>query len=249
MQPIRSIITPRIILRIMSIDSISFRSLMHLLQLSDSALPVGGFSFSNTLESAVAQGLVVDDVGLESYVAEAVRAMALSDGVAALYARRRMAEGYRADVVEADNRLICSRLSDEARQMSQRMGRKLAELAVEMIDDEAVRWWRDSIESGITAGTYAATLGVVAALCHIGGREMFCSLCYGTASMMLGAALRTMRTTHLSTQKILFRLADKIGDLYLEAEAIEPSQMNSFTPQLDIMASLHEKGDRRMFMN
>ncbi len=233
----------------MSIDRADFPSIMHLLQLSDSALPVGGFSFSNTLESAIAHGIVVDEDSLECYVNEALRQAALSDGVTALYVRRRAVEGCRDDIIEADKILIRSKLNDEARQMSLRMGRKLSELGLALLDKEEIRWWKESITQGRTAGTYAATQGLMAALCGIGGRELFCSLCYGVASMMLGAALRTMRTTHFATGRILFRIGDQIGDLYLEADQMTPQQMNVFTPQMDILAALHEKGNRRLFMN
>ena len=42
-------------------------TLSHLMQLCDSALPVGGFSFSCALESAVAQGVVRDEATLEEF--------------------------------------------------------------------------------------------------------------------------------------------------------------------------------------
>lgn len=231
----------------------SFHSLMHLLQLSDSALPVGAFSFSNTLESATAHALVSDEDSLECYVTESVRAVAMTDGIAALHARRRAIEGIKADIIAADQALMRSKLNDEARLLSQRMGRKLTELALTLIEartnEGLLHWWHEAISQGHTAGTYAATQGIVAALCGIDGRGLFCSICYGSASMMLGAALRTMRTTHLTTQRILFDIGYTIGDLYAEACTMSPEQMNAFTPQMDIMAALHEKGDRRLFMN
>jgi urease accessory protein len=40
--------------------------LLHLLQFGDSALPVGGFSFSNGLESAIQQNIVHDADSLRS---------------------------------------------------------------------------------------------------------------------------------------------------------------------------------------
>ena len=37
--------------------------------------------------------------------------------------------------------------------------------------------------------------------------------------------------------------------LYDEASQMELKDMNAFFPELDILASLHEKGNMRMFMN
>ena len=53
--------------------------LMHLFQLTDSACPVGTFSFSNGLESAAAEGLVYDAATLEAFVGEVVRLSAFTD--------------------------------------------------------------------------------------------------------------------------------------------------------------------------
>ena len=62
----------------------NLRQIVHLLQLSDSALPVGAFSFSNTLESAIEWGVVSDAPSLEEFTRQVVRQSAFSDGVAAL---------------------------------------------------------------------------------------------------------------------------------------------------------------------
>ena len=44
--------------------------LLRLAEFSDSAFPVGAFSFSNGLETAVAEGLVHDAVTLEAFTEE-----------------------------------------------------------------------------------------------------------------------------------------------------------------------------------
>ncbi len=67
--------------------------------------------------------------------------------------------------------------------------------------------------------------------------------------MVLSAALRCVRVSHYETQKILFDLSEDAGVLYDEASQMELKDMNAFFPELDILASLHEKGNMRMFMN
>ena len=72
---------------------------------------------------------------------------------------------------------------------------------------------------------------------------------YGTASMMLNAALRLMRLTHHSTQQIIYRLAESIDLLYEESARLGIEDMYSFAPQIDLLSALHERGRSRMFMN
>lgn len=223
--------------------------MLHLLQLSDTALPVGAFSFSNTLESAADAEVVKGYESLEQYTREVVRTAAFTDGVAALTAWQAAKQDDYGMITEADKLLFCSKPNDEARLMSQRMGRKLAELMTPLLREEFIERWNDDIRHHAIGGSYAVTLALVARACRIERQELFCSICYGAASITLGAALRTMRTTHFTTQSILFRMAEFIEPLYDEAATMTLDEMNSFAPQCDIMAALHEKGSRRLFMN
>ena len=109
--------------------------------------------------------------------------------------------------------------------------------------------WLAMIRSGEASGTFAVTQGVVFAASGVGQRELFSSMLYGTASMMLNASLRLMRLTHHSTQQILYRLAESIDLLYEESARLGIEDMYSFAPQIDLLSALHERGRSRMFMN
>ena len=69
-------------------------TVMRLLEFTDSAFPVGTFSFSNGLETAAEEGLVHDAATLEQYTQDIVRQAAFTDGVAALHAFRGYNLGY-----------------------------------------------------------------------------------------------------------------------------------------------------------
>lgn len=233
----------------MSINRLPTATLVRLLQLSDSALPVGTFSFSNTLESAVEWGIVSDNVSLEQYCTAVVRTTAFTDAIAALHVHRAYIDQDYARIIDADSALLRTKLNDEARQMTQRMGRKLTELSVALHDDNILGKWHDDIRKGAAGGTYAATQGIIMAICGISRQELFGSICYGAANIILSAALRCMRTSYIATQRILWNIASEIEQLYIEAADKGIDEMNTFSPECDIMASLHEKGDRRLFMN
>lgn len=231
----------------------SIRSLLLVMQFADSALPIGGFSFSGGLESAAAHGVVHDAGSLEKLLNRVVRQAAFLDGVAALAAHRSVERGAWAEAFEADRRLGLFKVGDENRRMSLRMGRKLCEL-IAAIDPHApfLNWVEaldgDSGQQRIE-GHYAPTLGALYATLGLDRKALFATLCYGLASQVTGAALRLLRIDHRTVRGLLFRLGPAIEALYAEVEPLRLNEMQQFSPELEILASLHECGLQRMFMN
>lgn len=231
-------------------DKVSpFIKAMRMLQFTDSTFPVGTFSFSNALETAGYENLVKDAETLKEFVWSQALQGAYTDGVAAVHAHRAAKRGDYEGVANADLTLMLCKMNAEARLMLQRMGKKLAELASEMLPSEIIARWLAGIKSGDVPGTYPVGQGIVFAAAGVGEREMFCAHQYGVINMVLSAALRLVRVSHYDTQKILFELSERVEGLYDEVSGMQLSDINAFFPQLDILASLHEKGNMRMFMN
>ena len=222
---------------------------MRLLQFTDSQFPVGTFSFSNGLETASFEGIVKDAKTLEDFTRSQSHQGAYSDGVAAIHAYRAYKAKDYDKCKEIDKYLYAFKMNDEARQMATRMGKKLAELGVRLYSDKFVKGWLDEITKGETPGMYPVAQGIMFAIAGISEKDLFCSHQYGVINMVLGAALRCVKVSHYDTQQILETLSDDIERLYDEASKMELSDMNAFYPELDILASLHEKGNMRMFMN
>lgn len=224
--------------------------IMHLLQFTDSTFPVGTFSFSNGLETATYEGIVTDAKSLESHTRSVALQAAYSDGVAALLAYRAARGGNYDDIVAADKEIMLFKMNDEARMMLQRMGKKLAELGVRLFDDsDLFRRWLADISAGKTPGSYPIAQGIAFALAGLSEQDLYASHQYGVINMVLSAALRCVRVSHYDTQEILFRLSKETEALYEKARVMTFEDMNSFVPEMDIFASLHEKGKMRMFMN
>lgn len=224
-------------------------SLFHLLQYSDATFPVGTFSFSNGLETASYEKIVHDAATLEQYARSAARQAAFSDGIAALTAYRACKSGDYDALKDIDSKLMLFKMNDEARLMLKRMGKKLAELASRIFESDFLKRWLADIESEATPGLYPVAQGIVFALSDLGEEDLYVSHQYGVINMILGAALRCVRVSHYDTQEILFRLASETPDLYAEAREMTFGDMNCFVPEMDILASLHEKGTLRMFMS
>lgn len=223
--------------------------IMHLMQFTDSTFPIGTFSFSNGLETASHLGIVHDADTLEQYTRSVALQAAFSDGVATLLAYRAVKADDYESLLRIDHDIMLFKMNAEARMMQQRMGKKFAELGVKLFKDSYFDKWLNDINTGSTPGAYPVAQGIAFAIAGLSEEDLFASHQYGVINMVLSAALRCVRVSHYDTQIILFKLSQEIPTLYDRAKTMRYQDMNSFVPEMDIFASMHEKGQMRMFMN
>jgi urease accessory protein len=227
----------------------SIARMMRVLQFGDSLLPVGSFSFSNALESAVQEGVVRDAATLSEFVTASARRAATSDGIALLEAHRAAREPDIERIVRADRAVFERKLGEEARTMTVRIGRKLAEVGTVAVDAPLLALWLDRVRDGITPGTHPVGLGVLFAELGSPETDAFAVHQYGVAMGMLSAALRLMRIDHRQVQVILSAVNGTVADDYAVVCQASLSDMAGFTPMADILAAIHVRSHVRMFMN
>ena len=230
-------------------SGLSINRAMRMMQFSDSMFPVGSFSFSNGLESAVAQGIVTGGPSLREFVLSAAHQGATCDGIAVLAAHRAAAAGDFSAILAADHAVIERKLNEEALTMSTRMGKKLAELGGRLAGETLFNKWLAAIASGETPGTYPVGLGIAFAEMGSPEEDAFTVNQYGVAMTLLGAALRIVRVDHLATQEILFEVNQTAGHEYAAVRDYGLDDMSNFAPMIDILAAVHVKAHVRMFMN
>jgi urease accessory protein len=221
-----------------------------LLQMSDSAFPVGSFSFSCGLETAASQNIVHSTHTLEQYTLTALRQSAYTDGIAAITAYRAALVGNYGVIASADHALTGCKMNSENRLMLERMGKKAAELGVRLFSNNGLlKQWLADIKTLNVPGNYPIAQGLLFAAAGLSEYELFASHVYGVVNMILSAALRCVRVSHFDTQAIHVRLSSHTDTLYEDVQRLAISDMRAFAPQADVLASMHEKGTMRMFMN
>ena len=223
--------------------------LMRVLQFGDSVLPVGAFSFSNGLESAIQHRLVHDRETLRQFVRTATRQSASADAIALLAAHRAASAHDMTGVLRADTALFNRKMNEEMRTMTVRMGKKLGELSNHLIHTPLLMDWLGHVERKDTPGTYPVSLGLLFAELGLPEYDAFAVQQYGTASMILSASLRLMKIHHFDAQTILFEVNASTETEYERVSRATLDEMATFSPSLDIMAAAHVKAHVRMFMN
>ena len=223
--------------------------LMRVLQFGDSVFPVGGFSFSNGLESAIQHHLVHDMETLRQFVMTATRQSASGDAIALLAAHRSAAAHDMTGVLRADTAIFNRKLNEEMRTMTVRMGKKLGEMANHLVHAPLVMDWLGHIERNETPGTYPVALGLLFAGVGLTEHDAFAVHQYGMASIILNASLRLMRIHHFDAQTILLEVNSSAEADYARVAGATLDEMATFSPSLDILAAVHVKAHIRMFMN
>ena len=144
---------------------------------------------------------------------------------------------------------MARKVSEEARTMTTRMGRKFVELSATLIDSKLLLKWRDRIEAGATPGSYPVALAIAFSSQGLPVRSAFAVHQYGVASTILSAALRLIKVSHVDTQKILYDVNKLSEKAFSEVAHARLSDMAGFSPVLDILTSVHTKAHVRLFMN
>ncbi len=223
--------------------------LARMLQFGDSMFPIGGFSFSGGLESAIQKRVVTDIASLLEFTRTAIEQAARGDGIALICAHRAALAGDVEELLRIDARVHARKLSGETRAMATKMGRKFAELGAHVTSSAPLLDWREKILSGATPGCYPVALAIHFAAQRLSARDTFVVHQYGVAATILGAALRLMRISHVDTQSLLFQLNADVDTPYDTAAAATLDGMAGFAPMADILAAVHVKAHVRLFMN
>src|SRR5690606_18935074 len=130
----------------------------------------------------------------------------------------------------ADEAVLLRKLTDETRTMTVRMGRKLAEAASRIVGDSVLgRRFRARVDDRVPV-TYPVALGAVAAAVELSEQDAFAGHQYGTAMVVLSAALRLMRVDHLDGQEILFAVNATAADDYRDVATASLEDMCVFAP-------------------
>ncbi|MFO1324362.1 MAG: urease accessory protein UreF [Burkholderiales bacterium] len=223
--------------------------LARMLQFGDSMFPIGAFSFSGGLESAIQKRVVTDRASLLAFTRTAVEQADRGDGIGVVCAHRAARAGDTDEVVRIDERIYARKLSGETRTMTVRMGKKFAEMGAQVVGSPVLADWLARVDGGATPGCYPTALAVNFAAQSLPERDAFVVHHCGVAATITGAALRLMRISHVDTQQILYAVNADVEAAYRSAATATLADMAGFAPMAEILAAAHVKAHVRLFMN
>ena len=220
-------------------------ALLQLLQLASPALPVGGFSYSESLESAVDSGRVADESSAVAWLLDQLhlsRARSDLPAMAQAFSAWQRSDSDR--VREINDWLVHTRDSAELRQQNLQMGRSMAEwLKHHESRDERLA----TLHALAPAPTWPVAFALAAVYSGAQRPAAMLAFAFGWAANMVAAAMRCVPLGQIAGQRMLARLIAQLPQAVQAAEVMHDAERQAFTPMLAILGALHESQYSRLF--
>ena len=215
---------------------------LSLLQLGDSALPVGGYSHSWGLEAAIERGLVRDPATLERWVRSWLHeALEPLEGVVVAAVCRALAAGDRPIKARANELLDASLTPTTLRQASREMGQQLLGLA------EGWPWMTSCVLPGGGPWHHAVVFATLAAAAGSTPKDAVMVYLHQAAMGVISAGVRAIPIGHTHGQQVLARLHAHIEALAGELEGRELETAGSFCPAYEVLCHAQTQLYTRLF--
>jgi urease accessory protein len=221
-----------------------------LLQLCDTALPIGAYSFSSGLETYTQQGLIHDATTLQQWL-EAILHHAVHGShllPVALAYRATVAADW-AEMERLDQHLTAMKHARELREASVKTGQGLLRLAARVWPGPAVEHLYTLYRQHRVAGHQPLVLGVIG--CQLGYTERIIveAAGYQWLSSAVSAALRLLPLGQVAAQRSLAALLPHLPGIADDIRQQNWDDLSSTAPAYDIGAMQHETLYSRLFQS
>ncbi len=219
--------------------------LLLLLQWMDSGFPTGSFAHSSGLETYTQAEIVNNAADLARLIAMKLEAAASTDLIVVHSAMT----ADQASIRELDQLCSASKIACEARDASEKIGRRMLSSIVNLISDPLLLWYKDEIAAERCAGHHAIVHGLTCAALSVDPRAALVSFGYALAANQTAAALKLFSIGQTQTQAVLAASGTAIEAAAEAALGRTLDDFGSFTPSLDIRIMQHERLFRRLFIS
>ena len=225
-------------------ETASTTSLLQLIWLASPALPIGGFSYSEGLESAIEQGLVHDEASVSDWVVDQLHLTQARGDLAVLaQAIPAWQSGDTPRLQALNGWVMATRETAEMRLQTEQMGRSLLD-------------WLRNLQQASSAQlqccaqlppTYPLAMALALSLAQAPLDQALQACAFGWCENMTQAALKAVPLGQSAGQRMLARLACEIPAAVATAIHLPDEDRQAFSPMLAILSARHETQYSRIF--
>jgi urease accessory protein len=216
--------------------------------LASPALPIGGFSYSEGVESAIEFTGVDSEARMGDWLIDQLH-LTQSRGDMAVLAQA-LSAWQRADwprVRALNDWVLHTRETSELRLQTEQMGRSLTEWLRNLSQGDEARLATVRHLASLQPPTYPIAFALAASATAAPSQDILQAFAFGWAENMVQAALKSMQLGQSAGQRILALLADAIPTAAEHAIALPDDEQQAFSPMLAILSAQHETQYSRLF--
>jgi urease accessory protein len=220
--------------------------LLCLLQLSNSSLPLGAYSYSESLEKLVDDGLINEDNGFKKWLFNELKYGSIRIESAIMIRAYNAFLNQQTDkLIYWNNWLSAHRETVELRQQSWQMGKSLIRLvqALESSNQAII----DSILKIRDPCNYAIAFGLVAANWQISLEDAMLGYLHSWVNNSINAGVKLIPLGQTTGQKILLAMNQHLVNITQEILALDDENLVSCTWGLSLASMQHETQYSRLF--
>jgi urease accessory protein len=219
-------------------------SLLQLMWLASPALPIGGFSYSECLESSVDAGFVATESEASDWLADQLQ-LSLARSELAVLAQAIPA--WRAQdhdrIATLNAWVLHTRESAELRAQTEQMGRSL----LEWLRNHTTAPPAQIAQLAAHSPSYPVAFALAAYSTQAPQRACLLAYAFGWAENMAQAAIKSVPLGQSAGQRILSALSAAIPTAVDRALSLPAGAQQSFSPMLAILSAQHEVQYSRLF--
>src|SRR5450830_75235 len=221
------------------------QALLHLLQLTSPSLPIGAYSYSQGLESAIENGTVKNEAGARAWIVDTLHEVVARFEAPVLWRLlQAFAQRDSAAVAGWNERFIAARDTAEFRAETIQMGYSLSKLAVDLhIGDDKLRALLQShVEVPLpTALAYAAVA------MNVPHDAALLGMLFSWAENQVLVCVKSVPLGQVAGQRLLLSLQPELETAAKVAQELADDELSNWSPGLSLLSMQHEVQYSRLY--